>query len=126
HFIVSLLLLGIHGFVFGQESLSTKDLSVLEQPADTMMRAYLTQIVDRQFASRDSLLSTLKTDGDWDTRAQAIRDSLISWTGPFPDRGPLNARVSGRIEQKDYIIEKLLFESRPNYFVSANLYLPKN
>src|SRR5690606_2557813 len=61
-----------------------------------------------------------------DTRAQTIRDSLISWTGPFPDRGPLNARVSGRIEQKDYIIEKLLFESRPNYFVSANLYLPKN
>ncbi len=113
-------------YVNGQNSLSKKDLTVLTEPADTMMKSYLTNIVDRQFALRDSLLSTLRSANDWDIRAQVIRDSMISWTGPLPERTPLNARVTGRLERDDYIIEKILFESRPNYFVSGNLYLPKN
>jgi hypothetical protein len=105
--------------VSGQNFLSEKDLIVLKQPADTMMRNYLTAIVDKQFAARDSLLSTLRSAEDWQARSEAIRDSMISWTGPLPERTPLNARVTGRIERDDYVIEKILFESRPNYFVSA-------
>ncbi|MGM0531017.1 MAG: alpha/beta hydrolase [Bacteroidota bacterium] len=113
-------------FLSGQTIMSEKDVSVLTEPADTMMRIFLTRMVDKQFAVRDSLLSTLKTRQDWDIRKQVIRDSMISWTGPFPERTPLNARITGRIEREDYILEKILFESRPNYLVSANLYLPKN
>lgn len=113
-------------FVYGQDVLSQKHLTVLKVPADTMMKSYLTKIVDRQFAIRDSLLSTLKSARDWDRQSLTIRDSMISWTGSFPDRTPLNARITGRIEREDYIIEKILFESRPNYYVSGNLYLPKN
>lgn len=110
---------------YGQTRLSDKDLLVLDAPADTMMRSYLTKIIDRQFSIRDSLLSTLKSASDWKLRAQTIRDSLVSWTGPFPERTPLNARITGRIERDEYIIEKILFESRPHFFVSANLYIPK-
>ena len=32
-----------------QEQLSVKDITVLDEPADKMMRNYLTHIVDRQF-----------------------------------------------------------------------------
>lgn len=123
---LGIVLLCIYGNVSGQDNLSQEDITVLQTPADTMMRSYLTKIVDRQFAVRDSLLSTLKTAEDWDMRSQAIRDSIIAWTGPLPERTPLNVRITGRIERDDYIIEKILFESRPDYLVSANLYLPKN
>ena len=68
---------------FGQNSLTVKDITVLDEPAANMMRAYLTNIVDRQFAVRDSLLSTLKSAGDWKMRALARKDSMISWTGHF-------------------------------------------
>ena len=90
-----------------------------------MMAEYLTAIVDRQFAVRDSLLATLKTAEDWQQHAKIIRDSIRAWTGPLPPRTPLNARVTGRIEREDYVIEKILFQSRPSFWVSANLYLPK-
>jgi dienelactone hydrolase len=123
--ITSLILVLFPLIISGQNNLSEKDLIVLNQPADTMMRSYLTNLVDMQFAKRDSLLSTLRSAEDWRVRSEAIRDSMISWTGPLPERTPLNARVTGRIEREDYIIENILFESRPNYFVSANLYLPK-
>jgi cephalosporin-C deacetylase-like acetyl esterase len=91
-----------------------------------MMKDYLTGLVDRQFAARDSLLSTLRSAEDWDRRAGTIHDSMVSWTGPFPERNPLNARITGRLEREDYTVEKILFESRPDFLVSANLYLPKN
>ena len=127
----NILLLGFvlfctYGFSYGQNNISTQDLKVFKKAADTMMKDYLTNIVDKQFAVRDSLLATLESANDWDMRKQAIRDSMISWTGSFPERTPLNARVTGRLERDGYIIEKILFESRPNYLVSANLYLPKN
>jgi dienelactone hydrolase len=124
--VLSLVLSFNYGYASGQNKLSIKDISVLEEPADTMMKSYLNTIVDRQFAVRDSLLGTIKSAKDWDLRAQSIRDSMASWTGPFPERTPLNARVTGRLERDGYIIEKILFESRQNYLVSANLYLPKN
>ena len=109
-----------------QDQLSIKDITVFNEPAEEMMRDYLTNLVDRQFFVRDSLLSTLRSAKDWDARSQAIRDSMISWTGPFPERTSLNARITGRLERKEYVVEKILFESRPNFLVSANLYLPKN
>ncbi len=112
--------------IYGQKTLSIDDLTVLKNPADTMMRRYLTAIVDHQFAIRDSLLSTLITAGDWNKRVKTIRDSMISWTGPFPDRNPLNAKITGTLKRDGYTIEKILFESRPGFYVSANLYLPEN
>jgi dienelactone hydrolase len=41
-------------------------------------------------------------------------------------RTPLNARTVGRLEREDYVVEMVLFESRPGFLVSANLYLPIN
>ncbi|MFH1706922.1 MAG: acetylxylan esterase [Planctomycetota bacterium] len=38
---------------------------------------------------------------------------------------PLNTRVTGEIKHPDYRIEKLVFESRPGFLVTANLYVPK-
>lgn len=121
-FLFLLIIFCSWGSIYGQDNYMT----VLDEPADNMMQNYLTQIVDRQFSARDSLLSSLKTKSDWDQWAATIRDSMRSWTGPFPERTPLNARVTGRIEREDYSVEKILFESRPDFFVSANLYLPKN
>lgn len=75
--------------------------------------------------SPGATLSKLHTAEDWKRHADFIRKSLASWTGDFPARNPLNARVTGRIERQDYVMEKILFESRPRFLASANLYLPK-
>ena len=45
--------------------------------------------------------------------------------GPFPDRTPLRAAVTRRLDYGDgFVIENVLFESRPGLVVTANLYLP--
>src|SRR5436190_9180013 len=50
---------------------------------------------------------------------------MLKNLGGFPDRTPLNARITGVLDRGDYVIEKIIFESQPHFYVTANLYLPK-
>lgn len=43
----------------------------------------------------------------------------------LPERSPLNARTTARLDMGDYTIENVTFESRPGFLVTANLYRPK-
>lgn len=123
--IVVLAVLAMVGRVSaGGPPLTVRDLTVLDRPAANMMRAYLTAQVDQQFARRAEFLSTLRTAADWDRQAQRIRRSMAEWTGPFPPRTPLHARVTGEIRRPDYRMQRIVFESRPGFLVTANLYLP--
>jgi len=112
--------------VQSQSPLGASDLTVLDLKGDQMMRTYLTKIVDEQFDRRDKHLASLKSKEDWDQRSATIRDSFVAWAGPFPEKNPLNARITGTVRREGYVIQNVVFESRPNYFVSANLYLPSD
>ncbi len=57
-----------------------------------------------------------------DQRRREMRDML--GLDPWPERTPLNARLTGRLERPEYVIEKIAFESVPKFYVSANLYIP--
>ena len=43
---------------------------------------------------------------------------------PLPERTPLHARITGTIQREGYRIEKLVYESRPRFYVTAHLYIP--
>ena len=45
---------------------------------------------------------------------------------PMPTKTPLNAVIHGKIERPEYTVEKVYFESAPGFFVTGNLYRPKN
>jgi dienelactone hydrolase len=67
----------------------------------------------------------IKTKADWekfrDVRISALRESLGTWP-PVPKEVP--GRVTKTIEAGDYAIENLLYQSRPDVWVSGNLYRP--
>lgn len=65
------------------------------------------------------------TAEDAGARKAEFREKFIRLLGGFPEKTPLNARVTGTIEAADYRIEKIIFESQPRFYVTANLYLPK-
>jgi len=44
---------------------------------------------------------------------------------PVPTSSPLNRVIHGAIDQGDYTIEKVYFESVPGFYVTGNLYRPK-
>ncbi|CAN5519394.1 hypothetical protein BH11ARM1_BH11ARM1_11930 [soil metagenome] len=56
-----------------------------------------------------------------DRRTALLRDLGLD---PLPPRTDLNARVTGTIQCDSYRIEKLRYESRPGFLVTAHLYVP--
>jgi cephalosporin-C deacetylase-like acetyl esterase len=58
-------------------------------------------------------------------RRAYMREQTWKSLGGMPERTPLNARVTGTLERRLYRIEKVIFESQPGFFVTANLYIPK-
>lgn len=64
----------------------------------------------------------------WEPRRELVRSQLLVSQGlwPMPTKTPLNAVIHGKIDQGEYTIEKVYFESVPGFFVTGNLYRPKN
>ena len=81
-------------------------------------------------ASRAALSkrSDPETAAEWSDRAPEIKAALQSGLGlsPWPEKTPLNGKVTGRAERDFYYVENIVFESRPNFYVTANLYIPKS
>ena len=59
-------------------------------------------------------------------RQRWARETFWKIAGGMPDRTPLKRRTTGAFERERYRVEKLVYESRPDEWISANLYIPKN
>jgi len=69
--------------------------------------------------------AALQSQTDAERYLQFVRERIRESFGPFPEKTPLKPRVSGIVDRDAYHIEKVAFESRPEFFVTANLYVPK-
>jgi cephalosporin-C deacetylase-like acetyl esterase len=76
----------------------------------------------------DRAATEIATRQSWEQvrgkRLEELRDMLGLL--PWPSRTPLNVRVTGILDQPDYTIEKIAFESMPKFYVTGNLYIPKH
>jgi len=79
----------------------------------------------RQLADAcDEKIGRLKTKAAAERHRLWVKRTLRKSFGKLPKRTPLNLQVTGRFERKGYHVDKLLYESRPGYYVTANLYVP--
>ncbi|MCX7825349.1 MAG: acetylxylan esterase [Verrucomicrobiae bacterium] len=69
--------------------------------------------------------AALKSKSDALAYVKSVRERIQQCFGPWPEKTPLNPRVTGVVERDAYRIEKVILESRPGFPVTANLYVPK-
>lgn len=67
----------------------------------------------------------LRTQADAEVYLEDTRAKIRTCFGPPPEKTPLHARITGIVERDSYRIENVIFESRPKFLVTANLYIPK-
>ncbi|MGH9662670.1 MAG: alpha/beta hydrolase [Bryobacteraceae bacterium] len=89
-----------------------------------MLPQYLSKIREAGEAEREKRLGGLKTPAEMKQYQTETRARLEAIVGDFPVRTPLNAKIAGRLERDEYAVEKVIFESRPRYYVTANAYVP--
>lgn len=73
---------------------------------------------------RDAEIGKLKTREDWIARQKKVKETLLKIVGPFPEKTPLNAKITGTIQRDGYRIEKIMYESIPGYYVTACMFIP--
>src|SRR5580704_7117455 len=59
-------------------------------------------------------------------RQKWARETFWKLSGAAPERTPLHVRTTGAFDREHYRVEKLVYESRPEEWISANLYIPKS
>src|SRR5439155_10982724 len=85
---------------------------------------YLRELAQRAYLARNRELAKLTTPAAIRARQKWVHETFWNLAGGMPERTPLNARTLGTVERQGYRIEKVLYESVPQFHVSANLYIP--
>ena len=85
---------------------------------------YLDGIAAQFEASRAAAVAAIHTRAQAEARQAKVRAQILSLIGALPERTPLNAKIVGETQAEGFRIRKVLFESQPNFFVTALLYVP--
>jgi dienelactone hydrolase len=77
------------------------------------------------FAAGDRARDAIQDSAQFEQRRLELRAKLIDALGGLPPTDtPLNPRVTGTVDGNGFKIEKVIFESRPETYVTGNVYLP--
>ena len=111
-------------------AVATDDLTALTSgPKDTpprkLLHNYLLTECQKHFDARRDELEKLKRPADVAARQKVLREKFITALGGLPEKTLLNAKVVGTLKRDGYRIEKVIYESRPEHHVTANLYIPE-
>jgi len=116
----------IASFLFARQTASAADplKTPAPLPGEAMIRAYF-QRQAREIADAD--LRDYKTRDAWEKARPELRRQLLEMLGlwPLPPRTDLGAKVTGKVERPKFTVEKIVFQSSPGLYVTANLYIPK-
>lgn len=93
------------------------------EPGDQAMQAYLAREatrLDSQFVADHASLEA------WQQARPRYYEEYLYMLGlwPTPERTPLHAEITGRIEGDGFAVEMLHYQSRPKLYVTGNLYRP--
>jgi cephalosporin-C deacetylase-like acetyl esterase len=110
-------------FLIAQETKSASP-----PPLNRFSRVVQDWFVDQVRAVEEKIIAeqaALKTKADAEAYVLKVQQKIRRCFGPEPERTPLNARVTKITDRELYRIENVIFESRPGFFVTANLYVPQ-
>lgn len=116
---------------FGAAALRSPLISAPAQPDQPysqalpdMLATYFAAALNGWSAEWDRKRQQIKTPAGLEERNAFVRRKSIEMIGGLPERTPLQARTVKILERSGYRIENVMFQSRPDFWVTGNLYVP--
>jgi cephalosporin-C deacetylase-like acetyl esterase len=95
-------------------------------PRQLEVHRQILELAARQEQDRRARFAAVKTKAELDALKGSLRATFLRLLGGLPEKsGVPPVRKMGMIDGGDYVVEKLVYESFPGYFVPALLYKPK-
>lgn len=89
------------------------------------MKRWVYKQSEEAFAAGDRARDDILTPAQLEAHVARMRAVLIEAVGGLPSSDhPLQAEVTGTVSYDGYRVEKVIFQSRPHTYVTANLYIP--
>ncbi len=85
---------------------------------------YLDGIAAKYLEKRAAGVAQIHTRAQAQARQAMVRREILALLGDLPQRTPLRAKTLGETQADGFTIRKVVFESQPNFPVTALLYLP--
>ncbi|MBX7259965.1 MAG: acetylxylan esterase, partial [Candidatus Hydrogenedentes bacterium] len=85
--------------------------------------AYL-EFVRQQADARIAAHPAVSGMDEWTARRSGIRAALTRAWGAWPEPPPLEPRILGSFDRDGYRVEKLVFQTLPGVWMTANAYVP--
>ncbi len=118
-YLILMLLLPVYGY-------TQEDTEVFNWNGELTWHNHLLQQMHQQYDRREhKMQKVFQSEKKAKAYQLEIQERYQQIVGSFPSSGPLEAEVTGTIQQEGYQIEKIIYESFPNHHVTANLYVPE-
>jgi cephalosporin-C deacetylase-like acetyl esterase len=114
-----------------QLSAQKEDLRVLDgwlkytDAPNALYHHFYTQAI-KCLDQRSAEVAKLQSKADWQKRQEKVLNMLMDLVGPFPEKTPLNAKTVGVVQKECYRVEKIIYESRPKFYVTACMFIPND
>ncbi|MBI4623590.1 MAG: acetylxylan esterase [Verrucomicrobia bacterium] len=87
---------------------------------------FLTAEAFKLLEARAGKITQIKTRDGLLQRQAEVRRTMWEMLGPFPEKTPLNAKITGTVRKNGYRIENVIYDSLPGFHVTASLFIPEN
>jgi cephalosporin-C deacetylase-like acetyl esterase len=95
------------------------------ESATSQMHAYLNEIGYRMLAERAKRVAAIGTREQAISRSNEVRSRITELVGGVPvTTGPVNVKKFDSFKEDGFTIDNIAYESCPNYWVTANVYVP--
>jgi cephalosporin-C deacetylase-like acetyl esterase len=86
---------------------------------------YIDGIAHSRLEARRQTISRIHTRVDADHRKSEVREKMLRLIGGLPERGgPVTVKEFGSVGGEGFRVEKIAYESLPNFWVTADVYVP--
>jgi hypothetical protein len=89
-----------------------------------MLASHLVEKLNALAAHWDQERASIQTVPEIEARNRFVREKFVEMIGGLPEKTPLHAVTVKIIERDSYRIENIMFQSRPEFWVTGNLYVP--
>jgi hypothetical protein len=106
------------------QKVSSTDLNEPGNLGRLELSLYLNNLAYQKTAARRITIAGITTQAQAEARQSEVHKRILTLIGGLPEKTPLHARTLGTVQAHGFRIEKVIFDSQPDFPVTALLYLP--